>query len=74
MSRITVKKLICDPTPYGLGYCCIYAFFRVHKRTGLIAERLGICDRAVRYHKADFKAGEFQCESVTGKCLKGRLF
>lgn len=68
--RVTVRSLICEG---GLGYCCPYAFFRLHKRTGLIAERLGVCDRAVRYHKEAFKNGEYKCEG-SEKCLKGRLF
>jgi len=64
-----LRDLIRD----GLGYCCEYAFFRLHKRTGLIAARLGVSDRAVRYHKAAFKAGDLKCE-CTDRCLKGRLF
>lgn len=67
--RETVHSLICD----GLGYCCEFAFFRLNKRTGLIAARLGVTDRAIRYHKAAFKAGEFRCKNAA-KCLKGRLF
>jgi hypothetical protein len=53
----------------SLGYCCWWAFFRRNKRTGMIATRLGCSDRAVRYQKARFKAGERRCENCEG-CLK----
>lgn len=68
MSRITLKKLICD----GLGYCCEFSFFKLHRRTALIAARLGVTERAVRYHKAQFRRGEFQCCKAQN-CLKGKL-
>ena len=71
--RITIKTLVCDPKPHGLGYCCEFAFFKLHRRTGMIAERLGVCSRAVRYKKAAFKEGEMSCEKAEN-CLKGRLF
>ena len=66
--RQTVKRLVTE----GLGYCCLWAFFKLHKRTGMIAERLGVTDRAVRYHKMAFKDGNLSCEKCQ-KCLKGRL-
>lgn len=66
--RITVKHLICE----GLGFCCEYAFFKLQKRTGLIADRLGVTDRAIRYHKLAFKDGNMACER-RDKCLKGKL-
>ena len=69
MTRPTVQSLICE----GLGYCCEYAFFRLHRQTGLIAARLGINPRTVRYHKQRFKEKEMKCENCA-KCLKGRLF
>jgi hypothetical protein len=71
--RITIRILICDPRPYGLGYCCPYAFFKLHKRTGAIAARLGVTERAIRYWKMAFKDGHMKCQNA-GKCLKGRLF
>ena len=73
VERITVKKLICDPRPYGLGFCCTFAFFKLHKQTGLIAARLGIGERTVRYHKMAFKDGCLKCQEK-GNCLKGKLF
>ena len=55
-----------------LGYCCLWAFFTRNKRTGMIALRLGVSDRAVRLYKARHKAGEFKCE-CKGNCLKARI-
>lgn len=72
--RQTVKLLVCTPTAKGgLGFCCLYAFFKLHRRTGLIAARLGVDDRTIRYHKAAMDSGKYQCE-CTNTCLKGRLF
>lgn len=69
-----VKLLVTAPTEKGgLGFCCLYAFFRLRKRTGLIAARLGVDERTIRRHKAAFKAGEYRCEELKC-CLKGRLF
>lgn len=64
--RQTVKRLITE----GLGYCCEWAFFKLfHHYTGLIASRLGVDERTVRYHKAAFKAGQMRCQGCR-KCLK----
>ena len=68
-SRQTVKRLVCE----GLNYCCLWAFFRLHKRTGLIATRLGVTERAIRYWKMAFKQGDLSCEKCE-KCLKDKLF
>ena len=67
--RLTFNRLVCE----DMGYCCEYAFFRCFKRTGAIADKLGVEDRTVRYHKAAFKAGDTLCEGKP-TCLKGRLF
>lgn len=53
----------------GLGYCCLWAFFQFHRRTGLIATRLGIDPRTVRRWKARVREGEFTCEGK-GNCMK----
>lgn len=65
--KITVRLLLTAPHPSGLGYCCPWLFFRHFKQTGLIALRLGVTDRAVRYAKA-----EARCASCEGKanCMK----
>ena len=69
LPRQTLERLICE----GLGYCCEYAFFKLHKQTGLIAARLGLGERTVRYHKMAFKDGCLKCEGKEN-CLKGKLF
>lgn len=68
--RITVHDLICGKD--GLGYCCEFFFFSKFKRTALIAERLGVTPRAVRYHKMAFVDGVSQCQNLE-KCLREKL-
>lgn len=58
-NRSLFERLVCEE---GLGYCCPAALFRVTKRTGMIAARLGMTDRTVRLWKARFKAKEIGCE------------
>lgn len=55
-----------------LKYCCLHFFFTYHKRTSLIAARLGLAPRTVREWKARWKAGEFPCTSCEG-CARERL-
>lgn len=57
MSRLTLKSMI----EVDLGYCCLYAFFRLYRKTPVIADRLGVTTRAVRKYKAAFRAREFEC-------------
>lgn len=66
----TLRTLVCSPT--GLNYCCLWAFFRKHKRTTLVALRLGVSTRDVQYWRARFRAGEFKCEA-SSRCLKPRV-
>lgn len=65
--RQTVKRLIVE----GLGYCCPWRFFSAYRQTAVIAARLGVSDRAIRYQKADFKSGRMRCEGCSN-CLKGK--
>lgn len=67
--RVLFKELVVD----GLGYCCEWGFFKLNRQTGMIAARLGVVDRTVRYHKMAFKDGCLSCEKRPN-CLKGRLF
>lgn len=68
-TRGDFEKLVCD----GLGYCCRWAFFKYgSKRTGMIAARLGISDRAVRYQKSAFRSGDLKCECKSN-CLKEKF-
>jgi hypothetical protein len=56
--RDTVHQLITS----GLGYCCPWMFFHLFRKTGMIAARLGVTERAVRYAKKRVKEGEWVCE------------
>lgn len=58
--RTLFERLVCEE---GLGYCCPYALFRVTRRTGAIAIRLGMSDRIVRIWKARFRNKELSCEN-----------
>ena len=71
-----------NPTPiprtlpelaHALGYCCPYAFFRVHKkvRSGLIATRLGVGARTVKLWRRRYKEGELACIGLD-KCFAKR--
>lgn len=69
LQRQTVRRLVCE----GLGYCCLWAFFRRNwRRTSVIADRLGCATSTIRYHKADFKAGVMECEGCKN-CMKAKL-
>lgn len=65
----TVRNLICSK---GLGYCCPWIFFKYFKRTGMIADRLGVTPRAIRLHKAEFREGLIACEGRPN-CMKHKL-
>jgi Fe-S-cluster-containing dehydrogenase component len=67
-NRSQFEKLVC----VGMGYCCPYAFFRVNKRTGAIATRLGQTPRTIRLWKAKFNAGELKCGKLEA-CMKQQL-
>lgn len=66
--RQTVRRLITE----GLGYCCPFIFFHRYKKTGLIALRLGVEERTVRYWKMAYRQGDLKCEKCQ-KCLKDKL-
>lgn len=67
-SRFSVELLITQ----GLGYCCAFVFFRKYKRTAVIAARLGVTPRAVRYAKARFNSGEMKCKNCEN-CMKDKI-
>jgi hypothetical protein len=68
IARFTVSYLI----KHGLGYCCLWFFFRRFKQTALIAARLGVTERVIRLHRAKWKAGEYKCEGCSN-CMKARI-
>jgi hypothetical protein len=65
MARPTIKILIEE----DLGYCCQWFFFNQFRRTAVVAMRLGVTDRAIRYVKAEMKEGCLQCED-NPRCMK----
>lgn len=67
--QITIRSLICEG---GLGYCCPWFFFRRFGRTAVIADRLGVSDRAVRVAKARVAEGLDVCEHREN-CLHRRV-
>lgn len=66
--RPTIDKAIRQ----GLNYCCLFAFFTLHKDTAMIAARLGFGERAIRKHKAALAAGKLRCYGRPG-CLSLQL-
>ena len=66
------KNLFADLVTNGLGYCCVHFFFsNVKAETLQIADRLGVTSRAVRIHKARWKAGEYPCRKCE-TCFEAR--
>lgn len=65
VERISIPSMICK----DLGYCCTYAFFTIHKDNALVAARLGVTSRAVRYRRAETQqcVGGERCLSSRGK-------
>lgn len=63
----TIHSMITE----DLGYCCEQQFFRLYKQTSLIAARLGVTTRAVKYHKSAALANPCQCEGAAN-CMKGK--
>ncbi len=72
MTRPTTRILITEPPPSGLGYCCMWVFFRRFGRTSLIAARLGIAKRTIQVYAAGCRDGTFVCEGKPN-CMKKRL-
>lgn len=68
--RITIRRLICE----DLHYCCPWAFFEHYKDkdTSLIAARLGVTPRAIRYQRADVEEKQLRCENRQS-CLRYKL-
>jgi hypothetical protein len=64
VTRPTVRLLVTQ----DLGYCCEWFFFTRFRNTALIAARLGVTERAVRYAKARVDNGQAKCEGCS-KCL-----
>ena len=50
-----MNELVRTLITKGLGYCCPWAFFHFHKKTALIADRLGVSTRAVQRVKKEVR-------------------
>lgn len=68
MSRLTIRQMIVE----DLGYCCPFIFFRLYRKTPVIAVRLGVAESTVRAAKARVDDGIDECEKCEG-CLRTRL-
>jgi len=68
MTRPTIRLLVTQ----DLGYCCPWFFFTHFRQTGLIAARLGVSERAVRYAKEAVDDGRTTCEGCPN-CLDKRV-
>lgn len=68
MTRPTVRLLVTQ----DLGYCCEWFFFTHYRQTALIAARLGVTERAVRYAKARVDSGEVKCGGCDS-CMHAKI-
>jgi hypothetical protein len=59
--RTMKPGLIAHLVTKELHYCCEFRFFSLYRRTGLIAERLGVSPQAVRARRRLFLAGGMKC-------------
>lgn len=67
--RTNIKYLIT----VGLGYCCLYGFFRAtSSRSQVIADRLGVSKRGVNYRRQLYRRGLLRCERCD-KCMLAAL-
>lgn len=66
--RPYIETLIVE----GLHYCCPWAFFKIFRKTAVIAARLGVSDRTVRRAKARVDSGERKCEGCA-RCMKQQV-
>lgn len=65
-----IGRLITSKT--GLGYCCLFAFFSLFRKTGEIAERLGVSRQAVQRYRRRYKEGCYHCEQHPS-CMVKRI-
>jgi hypothetical protein len=68
MTRLTVRSLIVE----DLGYCCPTFFFQTYRKTALVAARLGVTERAIRYAKAAVDDGQCSCEGRE-TCMRKKI-
>lgn len=58
----------------NLGFCCQYAGLEANRRVSgvLLAARLGVSDRAIRYKYESLADGTIRCENCS-TCMKEKL-
>lgn len=61
---LTIPSLVTK----DLGYCCLWSFFTLYRRTGVIATRLGVSRQAVQKYRKRYREGCYRCEQ-RDKCL-----
>ena len=69
MPTITLEHLVTK----DLGYCCIYAFFALHRSNRMIATRLGMNITTVARYRREFASGLRRCTEANN-CLRGKAF
>jgi hypothetical protein len=69
--RITIRYLL---TSSGLGFCCPWAGLMANRAISseVLATRLGVSGRAVRYQYDSIASGDLKCEHCRN-CMKGAL-
>ena len=67
--RLTIEIMVKE----DLGYCCLWFFFTRFRRTEVIADRLGVTKRAVKYRKQDLREGRLVCEQAPN-CMKACVY
>lgn len=68
INRITIRSMV----EQDLGYCCLWFFLERYKKTALIAARLGVSTRAVRYARGSVRECGKGCEGRE-TCLAARI-
>ena len=68
MKKNSIAWLITKPP---MSYCCEWKFFSLYHDCEMIAARLGVTSRAVRYHKLAYENYEIECEGCEN-CMKTR--
>lgn len=68
MPRLTIRLMIVE----DLGYCCLPFFFSRYKKNTLVADRLGVSARAVRYAREATRDEPPPCTNCD-QCLLRRI-
>ena len=66
--KLSIENMIIKE----LGYCCLQKFFSLYPSTSIVARRLGVSDRAIRYTKEKVRNGKGCC-TKRKNCLEEKL-